>query len=140
GTVGHALPMHVEVPRIPDRDALVTLLRDDGFDARPVDELGIEVTGEGDVLGDLETWIARTAIPLVPQPTAGSISLRPPASCAQGGLIGRSSSTIGWSFRAPMTFPFCSYKRCDRSAADAASAAFPPSRSTSARSASASAW
>jgi hypothetical protein len=72
--------MHVEAPRIPDRDALVTLLRDDGFHARPVDELGIEVTGEGDVLADLESWIATTAIPLVPQPTDGTIYLRPPAS------------------------------------------------------------
>jgi hypothetical protein len=72
--------MHVEVPRIPDRDALVALLRADGFDARPVDELGIEVKGEGDVLGDLETWIAQTEIPLVPQPTERTIYLRPPAS------------------------------------------------------------
>ena len=72
--------MHVEAPRIPDRDALVTLLRDDGFDARPVDELGIEVSGDGDVLGDLETWIAQSAVPLVPEPTDGTIYLRPPAS------------------------------------------------------------
>jgi len=72
--------MHVEAPRIPDRDALVALLRDDGFDARPVDDLGIEVTGDGDVLGDLEAWIAQAAIPLVPQAVDGTIYVRPPAS------------------------------------------------------------
>jgi hypothetical protein len=72
--------MHVEAPRIPDRDALVALLRQDGFDARPVDDLGIEVSGDGDVFADLETWIAQSAIPLVPQPVDGTIYVRPPAS------------------------------------------------------------
>ena len=72
--------MHVEAPRIPDRDELVLALRDDGLEARPVDELGIEVAGDGDVLGDLESWIAESAIPLVPQSSDGTIFLRPPAS------------------------------------------------------------
>jgi hypothetical protein len=72
--------VHVEAPRIPDRDELVVALRRDGFDARPVDELGIEVDRDGDVLGDLESWIAETGIPLVPQATPGTIFLRPPAS------------------------------------------------------------
>jgi len=71
--------MHVEASRTPDRDELVAALRNDGFDARPVDELGIEVRGDGDVLGDLATWIAEAAIPLVPQPSEGTIYLRPPA-------------------------------------------------------------
>ena len=79
-TVGHAFAMHVEAPRTPDRDALVALLRDDGFDARPVEELGIEITGDGDVLGDLETWIATSGVPLVPQTFDGTIFLHPPAS------------------------------------------------------------
>ena len=72
--------MHVETPRIPDRDDLVTLLRQDGFDARPVDELGIEVAGDGDIFGDLETWVAQSSIPLVPEKVDGTIYLRPPAS------------------------------------------------------------
>jgi len=70
--------VHVEAPRIPDRDELVLALRDDGFDARPVDQLGIEV--DGDVLGDVESWIAQSGIPLVPQSSDGTIFLRPPAS------------------------------------------------------------
>jgi len=72
--------MHVEAPRVPDRDALVALLREDGLDARPVDELGIEVTGDGDVFADLERWIAQAAIPLVPESVDGTIYVRPPGS------------------------------------------------------------
>jgi hypothetical protein len=72
--------MHVETPRVPDRDSLVTLLQNDGFDARPVEELGIEVSGDGVVLGDLEAWIAKTGIPLVPERVDETIYLRPPAS------------------------------------------------------------
>jgi len=72
--------VHVQAPRIPDRDELVSALTDDGFDARPIDDLGIEVTGGGDVLGDLETWIATTGIPLVPQTCDGTIFLHPPAA------------------------------------------------------------
>jgi hypothetical protein len=72
--------VHVEAPRIPDRDELVLALRDDGLEARPVDELGIEVAGDGDVLGDLESWIAESGIPLVSQSSDGTIFLRPPAS------------------------------------------------------------
>jgi len=70
----------VEAPRTPDRDQLVAALKQDGFDVQPVNDLGIEVTGDGDVLADLETWIAETGIPLVPQPVDGTIFLRPPAS------------------------------------------------------------
>jgi hypothetical protein len=72
--------VHVEAPRTPDRDALVAMLKNDGFDARPVNDLGIEVKGEGDLLADLDTWIAQTGIPLVPQPAGDTIFLRPPAS------------------------------------------------------------
>jgi hypothetical protein len=72
--------VHVEATRTPDRDALVVALQNDGFDARPVNDLGIEVRGEGDVLADLETWIAEAGTPLVPQPSDDTIFLRPPAS------------------------------------------------------------
>ena len=72
--------MHVEAPRTPDRDQLVAALKQDGFDAQPVNDLGIEVKGDGDVLADLETWIAESGIPLVPQPVEDMIFLRPPAS------------------------------------------------------------
>jgi hypothetical protein len=72
--------VHVEVPRTPDRDELVVALQKDGFDAHPVDDLGIEVRGDGDLLADLETWIAESGVPVVPQPTEDTIFLRPPAS------------------------------------------------------------
>jgi len=72
--------VHVEAPRTPDRDELVVALTNDGFDARPVNDLGIEVQGKGDVLRDLEAWIADTGLPLVPQPVDDTIYLRPPAS------------------------------------------------------------
>jgi hypothetical protein len=72
--------VHVEVPRTPDRDELVAALQKDGFDAHPVDDLGIEVRGDGDLLADLETWIAESGVPVVPQPTEDTIFLRPPAS------------------------------------------------------------
>ena len=72
--------MHVQAPRTPDRDQLVAALKKNGFDARPVDDLGIEVAGDGDLLADLEGWIAEADLPLVPQPTADTIFLRPPAS------------------------------------------------------------
>ena len=72
--------MHVEAPCTPDRDELVAALNKHGFDARPVNELGIEIEGDRDVLGDLEAWIAGTGSPLVPQPTDGTIFLRPPSS------------------------------------------------------------
>ena len=35
--------VHVEAARIPDRDRLIEELREAGLDARPVDEVGIEV-------------------------------------------------------------------------------------------------
>jgi hypothetical protein len=77
---GHAVPVHVETPRTPDRDELVAALKSDGFDARPIDELGIEVRGGGDLFADLESWIAESGALLVPQPGDGTIYLRPPAS------------------------------------------------------------
>jgi hypothetical protein len=68
------------MPRTPDRDELVAALKKDGFDAHPVGDLGIEVRGAGDLLADLETWIAESGVPVVPQPTEDTIFLRPPAS------------------------------------------------------------
>jgi hypothetical protein len=79
-SVGHVFFVHVEAPRTPDRNELVSTLKKDGFGARPVNELGIEVEGDSDVLGDLEAWIAETGSPLVPQPSDGTIFLRPLSS------------------------------------------------------------
>jgi hypothetical protein len=39
--------VQVEAARIPDRDRLLQELREAGLDARPVDEVGIEVPVEG---------------------------------------------------------------------------------------------
>src|SRR5437763_10092479 len=43
GKGGCMTDLHVEAARIPDRDRLLQTLREAGLDARPVDEVGIEV-------------------------------------------------------------------------------------------------
>jgi hypothetical protein len=43
--------VHVEAARIPDRDRLLEELREAGLDARPVDEVSIEVPCGGETEG-----------------------------------------------------------------------------------------
>ena len=74
--------IQIEAARIPDRDRLLETLTSHGQDARPVDELGIEVHCEDpsgdDVYGYVESTVMALGSPYVPQKHEGVIYLRPP--------------------------------------------------------------
>jgi len=77
----------VRAARIPDRDRLLSELRDAGLDARPVGEVEIEVPyGEGagdavqDVYSRVEGMILSLGAPFVPVKHEGVIYVRPPIS------------------------------------------------------------
>jgi hypothetical protein len=79
--------VEVEAARIPDRDRLLQELRDAGMDARPVDEVGIEVPVQGDaealedeLFAHAESVIMRIGAPFVPIKHEGTIYIRPPTS------------------------------------------------------------
>jgi hypothetical protein len=78
--------VQVEAARIPDRDRLLQELRDAGLDAKPVDEVGIEVpAGNAEHAGDellalAEDAIMRIGAPFVPMKHEGTIYIRPPLS------------------------------------------------------------
>jgi hypothetical protein len=77
--------VHVEAARIPDRDRLVEELRAAGLDARPFDEVSIEVpcgddaeTASDELLATTEHLIASLGAPFVPLKHEGVIYIRPP--------------------------------------------------------------
>jgi hypothetical protein len=77
--------IHLEAARIPDRDRLLEELVSHGQDARPVDELGIDVLCEpnGDratsqIYGHVESTVLALGDPFVPIKHEGVIYLRPP--------------------------------------------------------------
>ena len=77
--------IHLEAARIPDRDRLLEILTSNGQDARPVDELGIDVRVEanGDdgsrrIFGHVETTVLALGDPFVPIKHEDVIYLRPP--------------------------------------------------------------
>jgi hypothetical protein len=78
--------LHVEAARIPDRDRLLQELTDHGLDARPVDEVGIEVPVEDagpatdQVLAYVEDVVMAIGAPFVPIKHEGTIYIRPPLS------------------------------------------------------------
>ena len=79
--------VHVEAARIPDRDRLLEELREAGLDARPVDEVGIEVPLEAtadeaadEVIAHAESVIMRSGSSFVPIKHEGTIYIRPPLS------------------------------------------------------------
>lgn len=79
--------LEVEAARIPDRDRLLAELREAGLDARPVDEIGIEVrVGDhaeevGDeVFAHVEDVTMRIGANFVPIKHEGVIYVRPPLS------------------------------------------------------------
>ena len=78
--------VQVEAARIPDRDRLLRELRDAGLDARPVDEVGIEVAcGDAEEVSEellalAEASIMRIGAPFVPIKHEGTIYIRPPLS------------------------------------------------------------
>jgi hypothetical protein len=79
--------IHVEAARSPDRDTLLTELRDAGLDAKPVGDVAIEVPVEGDketaadeLLERAEGLIHALDAPFVPVKHDGVIYIGPPAS------------------------------------------------------------
>jgi hypothetical protein len=78
--------VQVEAARIPDRDKLLEILVEHGLDARPVDEVEIEVRFEesgdaGDaVLAEVEHVVMSLGAPFVPMKHEGVIYVRPPLS------------------------------------------------------------
>ena len=74
--------LHVEAARIPDRDRLLRALQEAGLDARPIDEIEIEVAaGDGDeVFAHVERMILSIGAPFVPIKHEGVIYVRPPLS------------------------------------------------------------
>ena len=71
----------VEAARIPDRDRLLEELRAAGLDAKPVDEVGIEVhAGDDELLAEVEGMIESLGAPFVPMKHEGVIYVRPPLS------------------------------------------------------------
>jgi hypothetical protein len=79
--------VQVEAARIPDRDRLLKELLEAGIDARPVDEVGIEVPCGDDSDGACEELYSRAesaimslGAPFVPIVHDGTIYIRPPLS------------------------------------------------------------
>ena len=79
--------VEVEAARIPDRDRLLAELREAGLDARPVDEVGIEVRIGDDpeevsdeVFAHVESVTMRIGANFVPIKHEGTIYIRPPLS------------------------------------------------------------
>ncbi len=79
--------VQVEAARIPDRDRLLRELQSNGIDARPVNEVGIEVPIKQDeqnavehLLADVEHSIMVVGAPFVPVKHEGVIYVRPPVS------------------------------------------------------------
>jgi hypothetical protein len=79
--------LQVEAARIPDRDRLVELLREHGVDARPVEEVTIEVkhtdgdeAASDELLHEVECLVIEIGATFVPQKHEGVIYIRPPVS------------------------------------------------------------
>jgi hypothetical protein len=79
--------LQVEAARIPDRDRLLGELRAAGLDARPVDEISIEVrcsdeldSASDELLAQTEHLVTTLGAPFVPMKHEGVIYIRPPLS------------------------------------------------------------
>jgi hypothetical protein len=75
------MAIDVHAARIPDRDKLVDLLRDQGLEAEPQDELEIVVQADDDgrgVFHEVETLIMQIGAPFVPIKHESVIYIRPP--------------------------------------------------------------
>jgi hypothetical protein len=79
--------VQVEAARIPDRDRLLEELRAAGLDARPVEEVCIEVpcgddtdAAANELLAKTEHLITSLGAPFVPLKHEGVIYIRPPLS------------------------------------------------------------
>jgi hypothetical protein len=74
------MAIDVHAARIPDRDRLLELLRENGLEAEPYDELDIAVTAgeDGEVFHEVESLIVEIGAPFVPIKHEGVIYVRPP--------------------------------------------------------------
>jgi hypothetical protein len=75
------MTIQVEAARIPDRDKLLGLLREQGLDAEPENEVGIVVSnqdGDGEVYSTVEELIMQIGAPFVPIKHEAVIYIRPP--------------------------------------------------------------
>jgi hypothetical protein len=77
--------IEVEAARIPDRDKMVELLCSHGLDARPANEVGIEVhtptdNATDEVFEEVEALIIDLGATMIPQKHEGVIYIRPPVS------------------------------------------------------------
>ena len=73
--------IQVEAARIPDRDELLSLLRQHGLEAEPENEVGIVVRnqdGDGAVYATVEELVIRIGAPFVPIKHEDVIYVRPP--------------------------------------------------------------
>jgi len=76
--------VEVQAARIPDRDRLLDELRDAGLDAKPIDEVGIEVPcgDENSACDELHSQVEHLVMslgaPFVPVKHEGVIYIRPP--------------------------------------------------------------
>ena len=73
--------IQVEAARIPDRDKLLALLREEGLDAQPENEVGIVVPtedGGDEVFSYVEDVIMQIGAPFVPIKHERVIYIRPP--------------------------------------------------------------
>lgn len=80
-----ASEIQVEAARIPDRDRLLSALQEQGLDARPVNEIGIEVHADSDgreltdvLYSQVEALVMEIGAPFVPIKHEGVIYVRPP--------------------------------------------------------------
>ena len=84
--MSEAEAVQVEAARIPDRDRLLRELREAGIDAKPVDDVCIEVPcGDAEeaceeLLALAEDAIMSIGAPFVPMKHEGTIYIRPPLS------------------------------------------------------------
>ena len=73
--------IQVEAARIPDRDKLLTLLREHGLQAEPEHEVGIVVAnqdGDAEVYATVEDLVMQIGAPFVPIKHEDVIYIRPP--------------------------------------------------------------
>jgi hypothetical protein len=75
--------VQVEAARIPDRDKLLALLRDNGIDAQPEGEVDVVVPcgdGGNELFSYVEGVIMEIGAPFVPIKHEGVIYIRPPVA------------------------------------------------------------
>jgi hypothetical protein len=78
---GMSSTIDVKSARIPDRDKLLELLRENGLKAEPHDDLGIEVQADddgGELFGYVERLVMLIGAPFVPTKHEDVIYIRPP--------------------------------------------------------------